>query len=221
MADRIEWLRDDNECDFAIRYLEKWANHAERRCIDKASNQLRRTTASRRRAETWIHALKESGYDKILTRLQGNVRQHRLPKTGKARRFNLTEEACKALDHLVHTYGKSPAETISFLLTNAPEALAEAQQKWMTEHRDQIERWTYDHLALKERLKRTEHEMDELHKQLRLHIRALMMWKASMDSDTPPFDGEPEQLDDQVEKELKSIQQKVKKQARVLSSIPD
>tara|TARA_Y100000780_G_scaffold228168_1_gene245303 strand:- start:166 stop:831 length:666 start_codon:yes stop_codon:yes gene_type:complete len=221
MPDRIEWLRDDSECDFAIRYLEKWTSEVELNCIERASDQSSRTTDVRRMAETWVHALKENGHSEILTRLQGNVRQHRLQKTGRTRRFNLTEQACKALDQLVDTYGKPPSETISELLTNTPNALAEAEKKWMDEHKGKIEHWTYDHLAVKDRLKRTEHEMDGLHEQLRLHIRALMMWKVSMDSDTPPFEGEPEQLDDQVDKELKSIRQKVKKQARVLSSIPD
>ncbi|MGY8812381.1 MAG: hypothetical protein ACKVK5_15265 [Pseudomonadales bacterium] len=220
MTEQIEWLRDENECYYATEYLKRRANDLEWSCIKNTGIQLTEKANVRRTAEAWVNALQKNQCSKIITRLQNNLRQRRSQKKNKEKRFNLSLEACRALDELTRKFGKSPSETVSILLINTPEALAEAREKWMFEHKKQIEQWTYEHLGLQHQLKIKNLEVDELHKQLRSHILALEMWKTSMDSDAPPFDGEIEELDEQVNEKLRIIQRDVKKQTKVLSSIP-
>ncbi len=221
MTDEIKWLRNEDECEYAIEYLKQRANAQQHECITEADMKLARRSPARTQAEALARALLQENHRDILRDLQNNLRQRRSRRANKERRFNLTNEACEALDQLTKEFGKSPSETVSTLLINSPETLKAARENWMAEHKKQIEQWTYEHLSLKHQLKRKGREINELHKHLRSHIRALEMWKTSMGSDTPPFDGKLEQLDEQVNERHRIIQRDVKAQVKVLSSIPD
>ena len=221
MNSPITWLRDANECNYAADYLERKVNRRERDCIGKTDIYLNQRSDNRRVAEAWIHALSAADHTRIITRLQGNLRQRRLPKSTNQRRLNLSDEACKALKKLTIEHGKSPSETVSILLLNSPEQIEALRDKWNAEQKRKTDSYLFESLRLKQSLKTKNLEIRELHKHLRQHIRALEMWKSSMGDDVPPFEEEPELLDNDVNNLLERLLKAVDKQVQLLKSLPE
>jgi hypothetical protein len=221
MTGKIEWLRSEEECRYSVSYLRRKATADEWELLHPGNGHRGVKMNARTTAETWIHVLRGAGHKEIIRSLQNNLRQRRIQKRTKPRRFNLPPEACAALNKLTKEFETKPSETLAILLKNSPKEYAALKDKWKKEHEGKIGALTYENLCLKQAIKSKDLETSELIDVLRKHVMEVEMWRSATLNEPPPFEGDRQTLENKVNSVLEALQESVRESTRIKLMLPD
>ncbi|MBV7515872.1 hypothetical protein [Pseudomonas sp. PDM25] len=199
----LRWLRGNgDEWQWAQQYISKHADTAMRSDIRRFARRMEggydQVVADIAHLEQTAEGLK------FVIRLKNALRQHRYRAPSHGRKpctFSLPNATRTNLSRLSKTNRITETAVITTLIDDA---------EWVARKHSEREKSLKTSLALERKrselaLEAANAQLEQTLKHLERTTERLVMWELAMESEQPPFNGEQEQVRQEVEKRLKKV----------------